>query len=163
MASDLIPSLEKFPDIEGGKIPGELILSNGDILLNAGREAVKINVTNDGDRPIQVGSHYHFIEVNPTLIFDRRKSYGMRLNIPAGTAARFEEIITLSQREQMWEQKSKANGTSFNQTKPKASSQELRANNCQYKMKEKQNKFTSNLLCVEIEIPPLLSRNSFKP
>ncbi|KAJ0742350.1 putative urease, beta subunit [Helianthus annuus] len=49
-----VPSLEKFPDIEGGKIPGELILSNGDILLNAGREAVKINVTNDGGRPIQV-------------------------------------------------------------------------------------------------------------
>ncbi|KAM0047442.1 putative urease [Helianthus debilis subsp. tardiflorus] len=85
-----VPSLEKFPDIEGGKIPGELILINGDILLNAGREAVKINVTNDGDRPIQVGSHYHFIEVNPSLIFDRRKSYGMRLNIPAGTATRFE-------------------------------------------------------------------------
>ncbi|KAL8269121.1 hypothetical protein R6Q59_002919 [Mikania micrantha] len=86
-----VPSLEKFPIIEGGKIPGEFIFGNGHILLNLGREAVKIKVTNNGDRPIQVvGSHYHFIEVNPCLIFDRRKSYGMRLNIPAGTATRFE-------------------------------------------------------------------------
>nr|GFA85479.1 urease isoform X1 [Tanacetum cinerariifolium] len=85
-----IPSLEKFPIIEGDKIPGELILRKGHILLNLGREAVIVKVTNDGDRPIQVGSHYHFIEVNPCLIFDRRKSYGMRLNIPAGTATRFE-------------------------------------------------------------------------
>ncbi|GJW31085.1 urease isoform X1 [Tanacetum coccineum] len=85
-----IPSLEKFPFIEDGKIPGELILRNGYILLNSGREAVILKVTNNGDRPIQVGSHYHFIEVNPCLIFDRRKAYGMRLNIPAGTATRFE-------------------------------------------------------------------------
>ncbi|GJY68394.1 RNA-directed DNA polymerase, eukaryota, reverse transcriptase zinc-binding domain protein, partial [Tanacetum coccineum] len=75
---------------KGDKIPGELILKNGHILLNSGREAVILKVTNEGDRPIQVGSHYHFIEVNPCLIFDRRKAYGMRLNIPAGTATRFE-------------------------------------------------------------------------
>ncbi|GKA98860.1 amidohydrolase 1, partial [Tanacetum coccineum] len=82
--------LEKFPIIEGDTIPGELILRNGHILLNSGREAVTLKVTNDRDRPIQVGSHYHFIEVNPCLIFDRRKAYGMRLNMPAGTATRFE-------------------------------------------------------------------------
>ncbi|GKA64499.1 urease isoform X1 [Tanacetum coccineum] len=75
---------------KGDKIPGELILKNGHILLNSGREAVILKVTNEGDRPIQVGSHYHFIEVNPCLIFDRRKAYGMRLNMPAGTATRFE-------------------------------------------------------------------------
>ncbi|GKA31373.1 leucine-rich repeat protein [Tanacetum coccineum] len=84
------PSLEKFPIIEGDTIPGELILRNGHILLNSGTEAVILKVTNDGDRPIQVGSHYHFTEANPCLIFDRRKAYGMRLNIPAGTATRFE-------------------------------------------------------------------------
>ncbi|GKE96468.1 urease, partial [Tanacetum coccineum] len=85
-----IPSLEKFPIIEGDMIPGELLLRKGHILLNSGREAVILKVTNDGDRPIQVGNHYIFIEVNPCLIFDRRKAYGMRLNIPAGTATRFE-------------------------------------------------------------------------
>ncbi|GJX75943.1 urease isoform X1 [Tanacetum coccineum] len=85
-----IPSLEKFPIIEDGKIPGELIPRNGYILLNSGREVVILKVTNNGDRPIQVGSHYHFIEVNRCLIFDRKKAYGMRLNIPAGTATRFE-------------------------------------------------------------------------
>ncbi|GJZ62804.1 urease isoform X2 [Tanacetum coccineum] len=83
-------SLEKFPIIEGDKIPGKLILRNGHILLNSGREAVILKVTNDGDRPRQVGSHCDFIEVNPCLIFDRRKAYGMSLNIPAGTATRFE-------------------------------------------------------------------------
>ncbi|KAJ9563946.1 hypothetical protein OSB04_009106 [Centaurea solstitialis] len=85
-----VPSLEKFPVMEAGKIPGELILKHGYITLNLGRDAVVLKVTNAGDRPIQVGSHYHFIEVNPCLIFDRRKAYGMRLNIPAGTATRFE-------------------------------------------------------------------------
>ncbi|XP_071705605.1 urease [Rutidosis leptorrhynchoides] len=85
-----VPSLDKFPIIEGGRIPGEIIFGHGHILLNRGREALILKVTNNGDRPIQVGSHYHFIEVNPSLIFDRRKAYGMRLNIAAGTAIRFE-------------------------------------------------------------------------
>lgn len=91
-----VPSLEKFPIIESCKIPGEIIFRYGYILLNSGREAVVLKVTNNGDRPIQVGSHYHFIEVNPSLIFDRRKAYGMRLNIPAGTATRFEPGDTKS-------------------------------------------------------------------
>src|SRR5579872_1123478 len=71
-------------------IPGELFVQDGEIELNAGRKAVKLTVANTGDRPIQVGSHYHFFETNPALKFDRNKTRGMRLDIPAGTAVRFE-------------------------------------------------------------------------
>ena len=71
-------------------IPGEMFIKDGDIELNAGRKTVTLSVANSGDRPIQVGSHYHFFETNPALKFDRKKSRGMRLNIPAGTAVRFE-------------------------------------------------------------------------
>jgi len=70
--------------------PGEYILADGEIELNAGRPAVRIAVRNTGDRPIQAGSHYHFFEVNQALVFDRAAAYGMRLDIPAGTAIRFE-------------------------------------------------------------------------
>ena len=71
-------------------IPGEIITQDGEIILNAGRPSVKLSVTNAGDRPIQVGSHYHFFETNPALQFDRQKARGMRLDIAAGTAVRFE-------------------------------------------------------------------------
>src|SRR5713226_4601042 len=71
-------------------IPGELFIKDGEIELNAGRKTVTLTVANSGDRPIQVGSHYHFFETNPALVFDREKSRGYRLNIPAGTAVRFE-------------------------------------------------------------------------
>jgi urease subunit beta len=71
-------------------IPGEYILSTAPLVINAGREAVTIAVINTGDRPVQVGSHYHFAEANPALQFDRQAAYGRRLDIPAGTAARFE-------------------------------------------------------------------------
>jgi urease subunit beta len=71
-------------------IPGELLPQAGEIELNAGRETRTIVVANTGDRPIQVGSHYHFFEANEALRFDRPSSRGMRLNIPAGTAVRFE-------------------------------------------------------------------------
>ena len=71
-------------------IPGEIITKDGDITLNAGRKTVTLAVTNTGDRPIQVGSHYHFFETNPALKFERKKARGMRLDIPAGTAVRFE-------------------------------------------------------------------------
>jgi len=71
-------------------IPGEIITSAGEIELNVGRPTVKLQVSNTGDRPIQVGSHYHFYEVNSALNFDREKARGMRLDIPAGTAVRFE-------------------------------------------------------------------------
>ncbi|KAK6139165.1 hypothetical protein DH2020_027092 [Rehmannia glutinosa] len=91
-----VPSLDKFPTIEVCKIPGELICGPGRITINPGRKGIVLKVTNTGDRPIQVGSHYHFIEVNPYMVFDRRKAYGMRLNIPAGTATRFEPGETKS-------------------------------------------------------------------
>jgi urease subunit beta len=71
-------------------IPGEMFIQDGEIELNAGRKTVTFSVTNTGDRPIQVGSHYHFFETNPALRFDRKKSRGMRLDIAAGTAVRFE-------------------------------------------------------------------------
>ncbi|KRB93046.1 urease subunit beta [Noviherbaspirillum sp. Root189] len=71
-------------------IPGEMLVEPGDIELNAGRATVTVTVANSGDRPIQVGSHFHFFEVNPALQFDRQLGYGMRLNIAAGTAVRFE-------------------------------------------------------------------------
>ena len=71
-------------------IPGEMIIEPGDIELNVGRRTATIKVANSGDRPIQVGSHYHFFETNPALLFERKIAYGMRLNIAAGTAVRFE-------------------------------------------------------------------------
>ena len=84
-------------------IPGEYFLRSEPIELNAGRATARITVTNRGDRPIQVGSHCHFFEVNRALDFDRKAAYGMRLNIPAGTAVRFEpgdskdiELVALS-------------------------------------------------------------------
>jgi urease subunit gamma/beta len=75
---------------EGALKPGEVMPQDGEITLNEGREAVTLTVANTGDRPIQVGSHYHFFETNPALGFDREKARGMRLDIPAGTAVRFE-------------------------------------------------------------------------
>jgi urease subunit beta len=71
-------------------IPGELFIQDGEIELNKGRKTVTLAVANSGDRPIQVGSHYHFFETNPALKFERKKARGMRLDIPAGTAVRFE-------------------------------------------------------------------------
>jgi urease subunit beta len=70
--------------------PGEYILAEGDIELNVGRATARVTVRNAGDRPIQAGSHYHFFEVNKALVFDRATAYGMRLDIAAGTAIRFE-------------------------------------------------------------------------
>lgn len=71
-------------------IPGEILAEHGEIEINQGRETRTIAVANTGDRPIQVGSHYHFHETNAALIFDRQQAYGFRLNVPAGTAIRFE-------------------------------------------------------------------------
>lgn len=71
-------------------IPGEMKIDSGDILLNVGRQTITLHVANKGDRPIQVGSHYHFFETNESLDFDRKAAYGFRLNIAAGTAVRFE-------------------------------------------------------------------------
>ena len=71
-------------------IPGEVITLDGDLILNEGRRTTTLTVANSGDRPVQVGSHYHFAEVNPALLFDRAQARGMRLDIPSGTAMRFE-------------------------------------------------------------------------
>ena len=79
--------------IRGAKhalVPGEVVALNGEIVMNAGRKTITLSVANSGDRPIQVGSHYHFFETNPALKFERKKARGMRLDIAAGTAVRFE-------------------------------------------------------------------------
>jgi urease subunit beta len=76
--------------MERNMIPGEIIVADADIELNAGRKSLTLSVSNSGDRPIQVGSHYHFFEANPALTFDRDKARGFRLDIAAGTAVRFE-------------------------------------------------------------------------
>jgi urease beta subunit len=77
-------------------IPGEIITAPGEIELNAGQACVTLDVANSGDRPVQVGSHYHFFETNPALLFDRTAARGMRLDIAAGTAVRFEPGQTRS-------------------------------------------------------------------
>lgn len=71
-------------------IPGEIFVKEGDIILNEGRKTISVKVINTGDRPIQIGSHFHFFEVNKALEFNREKAFGLRLSIPAGTAVRFE-------------------------------------------------------------------------
>ncbi len=82
-------------------IPGEYILADGSITANAGRDTLELTVANTGDRPIQVGSHFHFFEVNAALQFDRERAFGMRLNIPSGVAVRFEpgdeKTVTLTE------------------------------------------------------------------
>lgn len=90
-----IPKDDLFPDVDVAdsareQLPGAIIVKDERVVLNKGRSRVKLRVTNNGDRPIQIGSHYHFIETNPLLIFDRGKAYGKRLDIAAGTAVRFE-------------------------------------------------------------------------
>ena len=78
------------PRSSGGFTPGEIVTAEGTVTINEGREAITIEVANTGDRPVQVGSHYHFAETNTALDFDREAARGMRLDIPAGTAVRFE-------------------------------------------------------------------------
>jgi urease beta subunit len=83
--------MTQFPETGGGNLhPGEYLLASGEIEINADRKTARIVVANTGDRPIQVGSHFHFYEVNRALHFDREAAYGMRLDIAAGTAMRFE-------------------------------------------------------------------------
>ncbi len=74
-------------------LPGEVVLGDGPVVINAGRPVTTMTVTNTGDRPVQVGSHYHFAECNPALEFDRTAAWGQRLAVPAGTAVRFEPGI----------------------------------------------------------------------
>jgi len=98
-------------------IPGEFFIKEGEIELNLGRTTRKIKVSNTGDRPIQVGSHFHFYEVNTALEFEREQTKGMRLNIPAGTAVRFEpgdereiELVSLAGSRQVYGLNGKING-----------------------------------------------------
>jgi urease subunit gamma/beta len=93
----LYGSFLPIPDVRGAasgfsrtEPPGEIMTAPGQIVANEGRTTAKLDVTNSGDRPVQVGSHYHFVETNRALTFDRKAAYGMRLDIPAGTAVRFE-------------------------------------------------------------------------
>jgi urease subunit beta len=99
-------------------IPGEMQVEPGDIELNKGRNTVTVKVTNSGDRPIQVGSHYHFFETNDALQFEREKAYGRRLNIAAGTAVRFEpgqartvELVFVSGNKKIYGFQGRVNGT----------------------------------------------------
>ena len=86
-----VPPLERFARAPHEEVrPGEVLVQPGELVLNEGRDAVTVEVTNKGDRPVQVGSHYPFFETNRGLVFDRAKAYGRRLDIPAGTAVRFE-------------------------------------------------------------------------
>lgn len=80
----------KKADSESKMVPGEYLFDGEDLELNAGRPVTTLSVNNTGDRPVQIGAHYHFFEVNRALIFDRAKAYGMRLDLPSGTAVRFE-------------------------------------------------------------------------
>lgn len=89
--------------------PGEYFIEDGEIEINAGRETIEMEVKNSGDRPIQVGSHYHFFETNDALVFDRDRARGFRLNIAAGTAVRFEpgqdrvvELVALDGAREVW-------------------------------------------------------------
>ncbi len=82
--------VKKVNDVGSKMIPGQVILKKEDVPCNVGKKTISIEVKNSGDRPIQVGSHFHFFEVNKKLVFDREKTFGLRLNIPASTAVRFE-------------------------------------------------------------------------
>ncbi len=98
-------------------IPGEIMVMEGEIELNTGRDTVRVTVANTGDRPIQVGSHFHFYEVNTALRFERERAYGMRLDIPAGTAVRFEpgderevQLVAFAGRREVYGFNAKVNG-----------------------------------------------------
>jgi urease subunit beta len=109
-------------------IPGEMLIEPGEIELNAGRATATVDVANSGDRPIQVGSHFHFYETNPALVFERETAYGMRLNIAAGTAVRFEpgqqrtvELVALAGERKVYGFNGKVMGALDKQKKDKKS------------------------------------------
>ena len=108
-------------------IPGEYNLAEGDIIANEGRREIELEIANTGDRPIQVGSHFHFFEVNRALRFDRAAAFGMRLNIPAGTAVRFEpgdtkkiKLVEIGGSKQVHGLNALTNGLADESTKPAA-------------------------------------------
>ena len=108
-------------------IPGEYLLAEGDVIANEGRREIELEIANSGDRPIQVGSHFHFFEVNRALRFDRAAAFGMRLNIPAGTAVRFEPgdskkitLVEIGGSKQVHGLNGLTNGLADESTKPSA-------------------------------------------
>lgn len=108
-------------------IPGEYKLAGGDIIANDGRREIELEIANSGDRPIQVGSHFHFFEVNRALKFDRTAAFGMRLNIPAGTAVRFEpgdskkvKLVEIGGSKHVYGLNNLTNGLADESTKPGA-------------------------------------------
>jgi urease subunit beta len=114
-------------------IPGEYILRPEPVTANAGREAIDVVVTNTGDRPVQVGSHFHFAEANAALDFDREAAYGCRLDIPAGTAARFEpgdsrnvRLIELAGRREVYGLSNAVNGPLLGQPEPGGTGQDAK-------------------------------------
>ena len=117
-------------------IPGEYILGEGNIKCNVGRSTIKIVVVNTGDRPVQIGSHFHFFEVNKQMKFDREKSFGMRLNIAAGTAVRFEpgeekevELVTFGGKQSIYGINNLTNGSTTNEETKQQALQNLSAQN----------------------------------
>lgn len=117
-------------------IPGEFFIKEGDLTLNEGRKTVRIKVTNEGDRPIQVGSHFHFYEVNKQMSFPREQAYGMRLNIIASTAVRFEpgeekevELVEYAGLKKIYGHNNLVNGSIEKSGPSEASSKKLVADN----------------------------------
>ncbi len=117
-------------------IPGEYILDEGNIKCNVGRTTIKIVAVNTGDRPVQIGSHYHFFEVNKQMEFDREKSFGMRLNIAAGTAVRFEpgeekevELVSFGGKQSIYGINTLTNGSTIKEENKLNALQKLSAQN----------------------------------
>jgi urease subunit beta len=121
-------------------IPGEYILGNDPIECNVGRPTASLTVVNTGDRPVQVGSHYHFFEVNKQMEFDREKAFGMRLNIPAGTAVRFEpgeekdvELVALGGNRKVYGFSNLTNGDTINELSKQQAMKQIYAQNFKHK------------------------------
>jgi len=122
-------------------IPGEYILANEPVTANAGRDTLSIIVVNTGDRPVQVGSHFHFFEVNKQMEYDRGKAFGMRLNIPAGTAVRFEpgeekkvELVAFGGRRKVFGFNGLANGDTQSEVEKNAAIEKLAEKNFKNKI-----------------------------
>ncbi|QIP12764.1 urease subunit beta [Spirosoma aureum] len=121
-------------------IPGEYILGSDPIECNVGRPTASLTVVNTGDRPVQVGSHYHFFEVNKQMEFDREKAFGMRLNIPAGTAVRFEpgeekdvELVALGGNRKVYGFSNLTNGDTIDELSKQQAMKQIEAQNFKHK------------------------------
>jgi urease subunit gamma/beta len=123
---------DRARQMEEDGVPGEVVVEDGEIVLNEGRGSIQLPVTNRGDRPIQVGSHYHFAETNRALVFDRPMAYGKRLDIPAGTAVRFEpgdtktvSLVELAGRRIVWGGNALASGPVTDETRAQVAAEAL--------------------------------------